>query len=90
MPAVRFVLRSSQFAIRRASRGARQVAHIRGNHDSPGGDVPAFANRIATLLGDDRLATAMSASALDWSQRFDWDRAADAMAESVEAARSGS
>ncbi|MEE9606615.1 MAG: glycosyltransferase family 4 protein [Myxococcota bacterium] len=56
----------------------------------PSGDVPAFANRIATLLGDDRLASAMSASALEWSQRFDWDRAADAMAESVEAARRAS
>jgi glycosyltransferase involved in cell wall biosynthesis len=43
------------------------------------GDVSAFADRIATLLGDDDVATRMSSAAVEWSRRFDWDRAADRM-----------
>jgi glycosyltransferase involved in cell wall biosynthesis len=49
-------------------------------------DVDAFADRLTRLLSDDVLATEMSAAALAWTQRFDWDRAADAMAESLQAA----
>lgn len=50
-------------------------------------DVNGFAERIAELLEDDALATRMSAAALDWSRRFDWDRAASEMAEAIAAAR---
>jgi glycosyltransferase involved in cell wall biosynthesis len=53
----------------------------------PGDDVGALAERLARLLDDDALAAEMSQAALAWSRRFDWDRAADAMAESLEAAR---
>lgn len=44
------------------------------------GDVEAFAARIGTLLADDALATRMSRAARLWSERFDWDRAAEQMA----------
>ncbi len=51
------------------------------------GDVDGFADAIARLLSDDELATRMSAAALAWSQRFDWDAAASEMAKALEAAR---
>jgi len=50
----------------------------------PDGDVDAFADRIGRLLSDDDLGCRMSAAALEWSRRFDWDRAADRMEESLE------
>jgi len=50
-------------------------------------DVAGFARRIGELLRDDRLAVAMSRSALSWSQRFDWETAADDMAEAITRAR---
>lgn len=53
----------------------------------PEGDEGALAGHLARLLDDDALATRMSEAARVWSRRFDWDRAADAMAESLEAAR---
>lgn len=49
------------------------------------GDVEAFTARIGELLADDALAGRMSEAALAWSRRFDWDRAADQMAEALEA-----
>ena len=52
------------------------------------GDVAGFADRIGALLADDALAAEMSAAALDWSKRFDWDRAADDMEQALAAARS--
>jgi glycosyltransferase involved in cell wall biosynthesis len=54
---------------------------------APEGDVAAFAERIASLLEDDALATRMAKAALAWSERFDWDVAADEMAEAIDAAR---
>jgi glycosyltransferase involved in cell wall biosynthesis len=53
----------------------------------PDGDVDAFANRIGELLDDDALWRRMSDAALEWSQGFDWDAAADQMGRSIEAAR---
>ncbi len=53
----------------------------------PEGDVEAFAERIAALLESDGLAVRMAQAALEWSHRFDWDVAADQMAEAIEAAR---
>jgi glycosyltransferase involved in cell wall biosynthesis len=53
----------------------------------PEGDVGAFADRIGSLLEDDGLAGAMSVAARKWSLRFDWDKAADEMAESLSAAQ---
>ncbi|MFP8882396.1 MAG: glycosyltransferase family 4 protein [Myxococcota bacterium] len=47
------------------------------------GDVTAFAHRIGEILSDDRLADGLSEAALDWSREFDWDRAADEMADSL-------
>jgi glycosyltransferase involved in cell wall biosynthesis len=52
----------------------------------PDGDVDAFADRIAVLLEDDVAGARMSAAALDWSQGFDWDLAADRMEASLRAA----
>jgi glycosyltransferase involved in cell wall biosynthesis len=42
---------------------------------------------IAELLSDDALATRLSREARAWSRRFDWDSAAERMAEAVDAAR---
>ena len=53
-----------------------------------GGDVEGFADRIGKLLADDELATRMSEAALAWSLSFDWERAADDMAEALEEVRS--
>ncbi len=53
----------------------------------PDEDVDAFADRIARVLEDDALATRMSAAALEWSKRFDWERAADDMATAIERTR---
>jgi glycosyltransferase involved in cell wall biosynthesis len=50
------------------------------------GHVDGFAARIAELLRDDALAARMSKAALAWSQRFRWERAADQMADALEAA----
>jgi glycosyltransferase involved in cell wall biosynthesis len=49
----------------------------------PGSDPAQFAARIGALLGDDALAARMSNAALAWSQRFDWEVAADAMERSL-------
>jgi glycosyltransferase involved in cell wall biosynthesis len=46
-------------------------------------DPARFAERIDALLGDDALAGDMSRAALAWSQRFDWEIAADAMERSL-------
>jgi glycosyltransferase involved in cell wall biosynthesis len=53
---------------------------------APAGDVDAFAAHIGALLGDDALAHRLGAAALTWSRRFDWDAAADEMAEALGAA----
>ena len=51
--------------------------------------MAAFANRIGEILSDDRLADGLSKAALDWSREFDWDRAADEMADSLIRASAG-
>ena len=51
------------------------------------GGVEAFAERIGELLADDALAMRMSRGALEWSARFDWERAASEMAVAIDAAR---
>lgn len=55
----------------------------------PEGDVERFAARIGELLADDALAARMSAAALEWSQGFEWETAADQMAAALDAARHG-
>ena len=47
------------------------------------GDAAQFAERIDALLADDALAERMSRAALAWSQRFDWEHAAEAMERSL-------
>ena len=59
-------------------------------HDETGFLVPAedlagFAARVESLLCDDALAERLSRASLEWSQRFDWERTADAMERSLEA-----
>lgn len=54
----------------------------------PVGDVAGFAERIGRLLDDDDLSRRLATAALAWSHRFDWDRAADEMAQAIEDARS--
>jgi glycosyltransferase involved in cell wall biosynthesis len=56
----------------------------------PTGDAPGFADRIGALLRADAAAERMSSAALAWSQRFDWNLAADQMALAIDAARGGS
>ncbi|HEY8156744.1 MAG TPA: glycosyltransferase family 4 protein [Myxococcota bacterium] len=51
--------------------------------------VSQLADSIGRLLADEALATRLSAGALAWSRRFDWDTAAGVMAEAVERAREG-
>lgn len=53
----------------------------------PERDVDAFADRIAALLENDGLAGAMSTAARAWSLRFDWDRAAEEMAQCLSTAQ---
>ena len=53
------------------------------------GGAEAFAKRIAELLEDDALAVEMSRTAYAWSKRFDWEVAADEMAEAIERAGAG-
>jgi glycosyltransferase involved in cell wall biosynthesis len=53
----------------------------------PVGDADGFARRIGELLDDDELALRMGRAALEWSRRFDWDRAADEMADALEVAQ---
>jgi glycosyltransferase involved in cell wall biosynthesis len=49
--------------------------------------APRLAEAIERLLADEALASRLSAGALDWSRRFDWDTAAGVMAEALERAR---
>ncbi|MBK9386520.1 MAG: glycosyltransferase [Planctomycetes bacterium] len=55
----------------------------------PVGDVDGFAARISALLGDDALAARMSAAALSFARRFDWERAADQMEAALDRALPG-
>lgn len=52
----------------------------------PGSEPALVADAVGRLLADDALAEQMSAAALTWSRRFCWDRAADEMAQVLEAA----
>ena len=58
------------------------------------GAADAFTSRLASavadLLSDDVRLAKLSAGALAWSKRFDWDRSAEQMAQAVEAARRSS
>lgn len=63
------------------------VRHGETGFLAPVGDVGAFAERIGELLDDDAMASRMSRAALAWSKEFDWDRAAEDMAEALEAVR---
>lgn len=47
------------------------------------GDADAFAQRIGELLADDARVDAFARAGLAWSERFDWDAAADAFAEAI-------
>jgi glycosyltransferase involved in cell wall biosynthesis len=49
--------------------------------------VPALADALARVLGDDALARRLSDGALAWSSRFSWDATAQATAHAVEAMR---
>ncbi|MCS5636104.1 MAG: glycosyltransferase family 4 protein, partial [Myxococcota bacterium] len=64
------------------------VRHGETGYLVPDGDVDGFARRIGELLENDGLAARMSASALAWSQEFDWDRASEDMARAIAGARS--
>ena len=56
----------------------------------PDTDVDAFAERIGRLLDDDDLAARMGNDARAWSRRFDWDQAADDLADSLRAVKRAS
>jgi glycosyltransferase involved in cell wall biosynthesis len=65
------------------------LRHGQTGYLAPSGDVDAFAARIAELLTEDALVQRMSESALAWSRSFDWEVAAEEMAEELEVARAG-
>ena len=46
-----------------------------------------LASAVAELLGDGARLARMSAEAVAWSQRFDWDSSAQRMAEVIEQTR---
>jgi glycosyltransferase involved in cell wall biosynthesis len=46
-------------------------------------DVEAWATALATALREDEQTRRMRTACLDWSQRFDWDRAADEMESAI-------
>jgi glycosyltransferase involved in cell wall biosynthesis len=52
----------------------------------PAGDVSAFAAALARLLVEDAETLRMRRAALEWSGRFDWERAADEMEAAIELA----
>jgi glycosyltransferase involved in cell wall biosynthesis len=54
---------------------------------APVGDVDAFAEHAGRLLADDDLWHRMAQAAYEWSQKFDWDTAADQMGRVLETAR---
>jgi glycosyltransferase involved in cell wall biosynthesis len=64
------------------------VRHGETGYLVPEGDIDGFADRIGKLLDSDGLTAKMSAASLEWANHFDWDRAADEMAEAIENARS--
>ena len=65
------------------------VRHGQTGYLVPEGDVNGFAQRIGEFLDDDELSAEMSAAALHWAKHFDWDRAADDMAEAIDRTRRG-
>ncbi|MFO0691398.1 MAG: glycosyltransferase family 4 protein [Myxococcota bacterium] len=50
-----------------------------------GGDPADYARALAPLLADGDEARTMRRRALEWSTRFDWDRAADELLDAIEA-----
>ncbi|HIF95542.1 MAG TPA: glycosyltransferase family 1 protein [Myxococcales bacterium] len=66
------------------------VRHGETGYLVPEGNVEGFARRIGQLLDSDELSAKMSAASLEWANHFDWDRAADEMADAIENARSHS
>ena len=64
------------------------VRHGETGYLVPEGDIDGFAGRIGELLDSDGLTAKMSAASLEWANHFDWDRAADEMAEAIDNARS--
>jgi glycosyltransferase involved in cell wall biosynthesis len=56
---------------------------------APVGDVAAFRTRIEELLEAGSEAQAMADRALAWSQRFDWEQAADDLEAAIERTRGG-
>ena len=56
------------------------VPHDRAGLLSPHGDVNAFAEHVASLLGDDALHDRLAAGASAWAMQFRWSKVADRMA----------
>jgi len=56
---------------------------------APPGDARAFADAMGDLLDDRGPLPALAKNAREWSQRFDWDRSADAMEQALRAAARG-
>ena len=66
------------------------VRHGETGYLVPAHDAEAFAEHLLALLTDDALWERLSRAGLAWAQRFDWERAADAMQQSLESVvRSG-
>ena len=48
------------------------------------GDVPALAEKLGRLLGDEALRTRLGQQAIEWAKQWTWDGAADAMERAIE------
>lgn len=70
------------------------VRHTRTGLLVPDGEpelfVAGLAAAVENLLSDPARAAQLGAAAIEWSRRFDWDTSAQKMADTIEAARSGS
>ncbi|GAH52666.1 unnamed protein product, partial [marine sediment metagenome] len=51
------------------------------------GDIKGFARALFKILRDEKLRTELSKNALDWSKRFDWDRASQETLRIIEQER---
>ncbi len=67
--------------------GVRDFAeHERTALLAPPGDVPAIAEAILRMVGDDALRARLAGAGLERIERFDWDRSADRLIEILESA----
>lgn len=65
------------------------VRHDVSGFHVPHGDARALAGAMARLIDDPALVNRLSQGAMEWSARFDWDTAAEAMLQELQRAAGG-